>query len=54
VLGSHHGVLAGDRLEHCLVGFVADALALDREMEEGLAADVNLVPELGDDHGMSA
>ena len=54
VLGSHHGMSAGDRLEHCLVGFVADAFALDREVEEGLAAQICLVPELGDDHRTSA
>jgi len=54
VLGSHDGVSAGDRLEHCLVGFVTDALALDREVEEGLAAEICLVPELGNDHTTSA
>ena len=50
MLGSHDGVSAGDRLEHCLVRFVADALALDREVQEGLGAEVCLVPELGDNH----
>jgi len=54
VLGSHDGVSAGDRLEHRLVGFVPDALALDRQVEEGLAAEICLVPELGDDHRTSA
>jgi len=53
VFGSHDGVSAGDRLEHCLVGFIPDALALDRQVE-GLATEICLVPELGDDHGTSA
>jgi len=44
---SHDGTSAGDRLEHCLVGFVADVLALDREAE-GPGAEVSLVPEFGD------
>jgi hypothetical protein len=54
VLGSHDGMSAGDGLEDCLVGFVADALALDREMEEGLGAEISLVPEFGDNHRASA
>jgi len=54
VLGSHDGVSAGDRLGHCLVGFIPDALALDRQVGEGLAAEICLVPELGDDHRTSA
>ena len=33
---------AGDRFERCLVGFVADALVLDHETEEGLGAEVSL------------
>jgi len=41
-------------LNHCLVEFVADALALDREVEEGLAAEICLVPEFGDDRRTSA
>jgi len=48
VLGSHDGVSTADRLEHCLVGFIPDALALDREVEESLGA------EPGDNHGTSA
>jgi len=48
VLGSHNGVSAGEGLEHCLVGFIADALSLDREVEEGLGA------EPGDNHRTSA
>jgi hypothetical protein len=53
VLGSHCGMSAGDGLGDCLVGFVADALALDREVEEGLGAEISLVPELRDNHGTS-
>ena len=45
---------AGDRLGYYLVGFVAGALVLDREMEEDLDAEVSLDSELGDDHRMSA
>ena len=48
VLGSHGKVSAGDGLEHCHIRFVADALALDREVKEGLGAGVCLVPEFGD------
>ena len=46
--------MAGDRLEHRLVGSVADALALDGEVEKSLGADVCLVPEFRDDHGTTA
>ena len=42
-------MLAEDGLEHRLVGFVADALALDGEVEKSLGVEVCLVPECGDD-----
>ena len=44
----------GDRLEHHLVQFVADTLALDHEMEEGLDTEVSFVPELVSNHRTSA
>ena len=39
----------GDSLKRCLVGFVADALALDGKVEKSLGVEVCLVPECGDD-----
>ena len=42
---------AGDRLEHRLVGIVADAPALNGEVEKSLGAEVPLVPEFGDENG---
>jgi len=53
VMSSHDRMPVRDGLEDCLVGLVADALALDREVEEGLGAEVRLVPRLGDHHGSS-
>ena len=50
MLGTHDGVPARDLLEHRPVGFVADALLLDREAEEGFGAQVNLGSELGNNH----
>jgi len=50
VLGFYDGASTGDGLEHCLVGFVADVLALNCEVEKCLGAELSLVPELGDKH----
>jgi len=52
-MSSHHRMPVRDGLEDRLVGHVTDALALGREVEEGLGAEVRLVPELGDHHGSS-
>jgi len=52
-MSSHYRMPVRDGLGDCLVGFVTDALALDREVEEGLGGEVRLVPELGDHHGSS-
>ena len=54
VLGAYDGVSAGDELEYALVGFIPDALAPDREVEERLGAKVSLVPELGENDRASA
>jgi len=53
VTSSHDRTPVRDGLEDLLVGFVTDALALDREVEEGLGAEVGLVPQLEDHHGLS-
>ena len=47
MLGAHGGVPARDGREHRPVGFVADALLLGREVQEGLGGKVSLVSELG-------
>jgi len=51
VMSSHDRVPVRNGLEDRLVGFVTDALALNREVEEGLGAEVRLVPQLGDHRG---
>jgi len=53
VMSSHDRVPVRGGLEDRLVGLVTDALALGREVEEGLGAEVRLVPQLGDHHGSS-
>jgi hypothetical protein len=50
VLPAHDGVSTRGGLEHRLVGFVADALVLNGEVEESLGAEVCLVLEFGDNH----
>ena len=45
-LGSYDRVVVRNSFEHGVVGFVADALALDGEVEKGLGAKVGFVPEL--------
>ena len=40
-------------LEYSHVGFIADALALDGEVEEGLGGKIGHVPEFWDDNGTS-
>ena len=54
MLRIHDWVFDGDGLERRLVGFVADALTLNGEVEEGLGAEVSLVSEFGDNHGTTA
>ena len=54
VLGAHDRVSARDGLEHRLVRLVADTFTLNREMEEGLGAEISLVSELGNHHRTSA
>ena len=49
----HDWMTARDGLEHSLVGLVTNALALDCEMEEGLGAEICLVPEFRDNDGTS-
>ena len=41
-----------DRFEHSLVGFVAEALALDNKVDEGLGTEVCLFLEFRDNHGI--
>jgi len=47
VMSSHDRVPVRDGFEDRLVGFVTDALALDREVEEGLGAEYALFLSLG-------
>ena len=42
-----------DRVEYHLVGFVVDTLVLDSQVEEGLGAEISLVPELRGNYRMS-
>ena len=53
MLGSHCQVPVRDRLEHSIIGFATDALALDSEVEKGLGTEVSLVPEFWYNHGTS-
>ena len=53
ILGSRDRVSTGNGTACCLVCFVADALALDREVRD-FGAETSLVPELGNNHRTSS
>ena len=53
IFGSHGQVSPQNGVERRCVGSIANALALDDKVEEGLGTGVSHVPEPRDDHRMS-